>query len=85
MTYMRTLNPLRFYRVLARRHRIDEASRRRERSITRRPLVDPTVYVDAAVARALAAVERQVGLLPAGGLKLLLTGPMSTVRTTGRG
>ena len=83
---MRTLNPFRFYRVFARRRRVSDArARGRERSTLRRPLVEPTVYVDAAVARALAAVERQVGLLPAGGLKLLLTGPMSTVRTTGRG
>jgi hypothetical protein len=81
---MRTLNPLRFYRVLARRRRIAPASARRPaRPTCPRPLLEPTVYVDAAVARALAAVERQVGLLPAGGLKLLLTGPAS-VSTTGR-
>jgi len=68
---MRTLNPLRLYRLLARRRRIaDVAARRRPlaarvriQSAAGYALAAPTVYMDERLARVLAAIERRTGAL----------------------
>jgi len=66
---MRTLNPLRIYRILARRRRIADAAARRRllaarvrvQSVAGSALAAPTVYMDERLARVLAAIERRTG------------------------
>ena len=66
---MRSLNPLRIYRVLARRRRIADAATRRRllaarvrvQSAAGVALAAPTVYMDERLARVLAAIERRAG------------------------
>jgi hypothetical protein len=68
---MRTLNPLRIYRILARRRRIADAVARRRllaarvriQSAAGSALTVPTVYMDERLARIVAAVERSTGAL----------------------
>jgi hypothetical protein len=72
---MRTLNPLRIYRILARRRRIADAAARRRllaarvrvQSATGSALAAPTVYMDERLARVLAAIERRSASLRARG------------------
>ncbi len=64
---MRTINPLRIYRILARRRRIADvaarhrflAARVRVQSVAGSALAAPTVYMDERLARVLAAIERR--------------------------